>query len=65
MTSQRKLDMAGTWSTVEKWPKRTPDITVKTTTTKIPIQGNGKITISKTVVNVPLCERLNVRIIQS
>ena len=31
MTSQRKLDIVGTWSTVGKQAKRTPDITVETT----------------------------------
>ena len=29
--SQRKLDMAGTYSTVQKQVKRTPDTTVETT----------------------------------
>ena len=31
MMSQRRLEMAGTWSTVEKRAKRMPDITVETT----------------------------------
>ena len=31
MMSQRKLDMAGTWLTIRKRAKRTPDITVKNT----------------------------------
>ena len=31
MTSQRKLDMVGTWSTIQKRAKRMPDIIVATT----------------------------------
>ena len=31
MTSQKKLDLVGTWSTIQKRAKRTPDIIVKTT----------------------------------
>ena len=31
MTSQRKLDMVGTLSTIQKRAKRMPDITVQTT----------------------------------
>ena len=29
MTSQRKLDMVGTWSTIRKWAKRMPDFIVE------------------------------------
>ena len=32
MTSQRKLDMVGTYSTVQKRAKRMPDTIVETTT---------------------------------
>ena len=31
MTSQRKLDTLGTWSTIQKQAKTTPDIIVETT----------------------------------
>ena len=31
MTSQRKLDTVGTWSTIQKRVKRMPDIIVETT----------------------------------
>ena len=37
MTSQRKLAMVGTGSTVEKRAKRTPDITVETTFIRLPL----------------------------
>ena len=41
MTSQRKLGMVETWSTVEKRAKRTLDITVKTTQmTAINLEGS-------------------------
>ena len=46
MTSQRKLDMVGTWSTVGKRAKRKPDITVETTDDLIlHIQRDGKMQI--------------------
>ena len=40
MLSQRKLDMVGTWSTVEKPAKRMPDITVETTNVSISLTNN-------------------------
>ena len=50
MMSQRKLDMVGTWSTVGKQPKRTPDITVQTTKQKNQIIHTLSLPQTKTTI---------------